>query len=516
MERGLALIGRILFAGMAAACAVVIAVAAFNWAMTERFGLHTQWREALLVSAVAFVLCTIGSAVLLALLTVLRKRWIVRSYQAAVIGGLIFWVAPSALTRSLGVGLISLPAGIVAGLLLSTPTQHRFGKLGSAALTTGLLAWLFLVAAPAIHALQENRLEQRSAGASLLGDRIMGGVVRGPDLWLFNQGGKLATIRLADHQPTVRASAGVAALAADGPRLWALLAPSFNWRLEHQPAARFQLAWLEVGHWHSFSQQSYAADERPLALAPIPGGAVVLGPKRLYILRVPSDPAVTRTLSNPIDPSGQYVMAAAGAHALYVGVNRGEFGGGLLRIDLTTGSVEAIDRRDDHRLCSGPLNGACDPVTGLVPDPVKPSCVFASIGLAHMMWSGRVVRVCGERVETVFERPILPIGERIRRALSSRAREFPPQTEPVFGITPAPGGFWAVTPRGLYRWSHGQVERHSFPKLEEAHGLALSTTVPGLAVVSTDANAAYSLSGFTPLVFAEPNYRDDAGSPSYR
>lgn len=227
----------------------------------------------------------------------------------------------------------------------------------------------------------------------------------------------------------------------------------------------------------------------------------MLGPKKLYVVQS-GGKSTTRTLSQAIKPWGQFVTALVGEDAMYVGANRGEWGGGLLHIKVSTGDVAQVERRDDRGLCSGPLNGDCDPVTGLVADAEWPGCVFASIGLAHMSWQGRVLHICGNRIETVFEAEIMPIGVRIQRALSSRARQFPPQTEPIFSLAPAAGGFWAVTPRALYRWKRRVVDRQPFPKLKQIHGLAASTSIPGLVVATTDANAALSLSGTTPLVFA--------------
>lgn len=53
---------------------------------------------------------------------------------------------------------------------------------------------------------------------------------------------------------------------------------------------------------------------------------------------------------------------------VFVGYNAGEFGGGLQRIDRTTGIVSNIDDIDGD-LCGGNLNPACDPVNGLATIP---------------------------------------------------------------------------------------------------------------------------------------------------
>ena len=459
--------------------------------------------EALTFSAATLVASAIASSVLLMVLYLVARfrpfpRWI-----ATVLGGTLFWIVPSVLIRNPAAGLLTLPAGAVAGHLLSMPAGRGMSQSAKVVLACGPLLWLALLAMSAVDTMQESRSAHTLASGSPLGDGVLGGIVFGPELWLFNQGGKMVSFRTSDWRPVVRANAGVTAIATSGSVLWALSAPTFDWRADHQPAARFRLAARTGRHWTYSAWQDYAVDERPLALALGPQGPVVLGPKRLYLFPKAARSTIIRALSEPIGAAGQFTTAVVGRDTLYVGINRGEFGGGALRISLTTGKVEPIEARDSKELCSGPLNAGCDPVTGLLPDAQTPGCVFASIGLAHMMWTGRVVRICQDRVETVFEAKVLPVGVRIERFLSSRARRFPPQTEPVFALAPAPNGFWAVTPRAIYQWRRGSVERQPFPELKQVHGLAVSTAVPGLIAVSRDANAAYSLSGSTPLIYAQ-------------
>lgn len=496
------LIARFGIVVVAAACSTVILLALFNWAMTERFYLAPSWTESLSVSAVAIGFCAVGSLIFLAIMSLVNRLRPITRWAAAALGGTLFWLAPSMLAMRPGAGLLTLPAGVIVGLLLWRSTPNAVRQPAIIALSCGLLIWLTLLVIPAAEAWRESKLVQQPARKSLLGSRVMGGATLGPDLWLFNQSGKAVSFRFADWQPTLRARSGVAALATGGSSIWALLAPPFDWRLDHQPAARFRLASFVGGRWLYSPWKNYAVDERPLALVVGRTKTIILGPKRLYFLQRDGTPVTTRPLSIPIEAWGQFVATVIGPDTMYVGINRGEWGGGLRRINLATGEVAPVDRRGEKHLCSGPLSTECDPVTGLIVDPNKPNCVFASVGLSHMMWHGRVLRVCGDRVETVFEAQVLPIGKRIERALSRRAREFPPQSEPVFALAPAPGGFWAVTPRALYRWERGKVDRHRFPDLKQIHGLAVSQSIPGLVIVTTDANAAVSLSGFTPLVFA--------------
>jgi hypothetical protein len=200
-------------------------------------------------------------------------------------------------------------------------------------------------------------------------------------------------------------------------------------------------------------------------------------------------------------------VTLAVGHDLYVGINQGEWGGGLRRINLTSGAVVNIERRIGSNICAGPLNTDCDPVTGLARDDEHPGCLLASVGLSHLMWHGRVVRICGQKIETIFDAPILPIGVRIHRALSEKERRKTLDTEPVFGLMTAPGGFWALTPRSIYRWERGRVEARSLSNPENINGIVVSRSVEGLLAIYTDANAIRSLSGYTPLLFADPTKR---------
>lgn len=504
MGRAAGLLFRLVTAALAAGNSVIIALAVYNWAMTERFSLSAPWREALLISGVAVICCGVGSLLLLAVLSALGRLRPLSRWSAAAIGGLLFWLAPSALLLHFGPGLLAIPAGIVAGaILFGARSDAQAGGLpGKLAFACGLLLWLGLLLMPAREAWQDYQLASQPASKSLLGERIMGGIAFGSELWLYNQGGKAVSYRLTDWRPTLRSSSGVAALASARGTLVALVAPAFDWRADHQPAGRFRLASYSHGGWAYGRWQSYPADERPLALALHSGRSMILGPKNLYSMGSSSGSVGVLPLSQAIEPWGQFVTAVTGDGSMYVGINRGEWGGGLLRVKLSTGEVRTVDEPEDQELCSGPLNSACDPVTGLVPDPMRSGCVFASVGLSHMMWHGRVLRVCGDQMETIFEAEVLPIGERVRRAFSSRARSFPPQTEPVFALAPAKGGFWAVTPRALYHWRQGTVDRAAFPSLEHVDGLAVSKAIPGLVLATTDANAAVSLSGVTPLAFA--------------
>jgi hypothetical protein len=178
---------------------------------------------------------------------------------------------------------------------------------------------------------------------------------------------------------------------------------------------------------------------------------------------------------------------------LFAGVNRGEFGGGLLRADLNTGRVTVIDRRSGE-LCGGPLNADCDPVHAVTSEPWKPGCVVAAIGLVHFFSHGRLVEICGDDVQTLLSRPYLPTGS----ALPGNSKDF--STVAFFGLARAGDAVLAAGNDGLYRVSGKGVEREPLPTFKDVGGIKVSFDVPGFVVVLTDVNSRKSLSGSVPLL----------------
>jgi hypothetical protein len=199
------------------------------------------------------------------------------------------------------------------------------------------------------------------------------------------------------------------------------------------------------------------------------------------------------TLSSPLKLGVQQEIVILENGTAYAGANLGEWGGGLQRVDLTTGTVSTIEKRESNQLCSGPLNSECDPVTSVIPDAINANCVIAAVGLSHFLTSGRILRVCGSEVSVIWARSV-------KTSFGNRAIS---ETLPIFGLAVNPkGGFWSVSPGELHSFrSNGEHDKKiPMPKLRKVSGVALSTDIEGIVVVSTDANWAVSLSGYTPLV----------------
>jgi hypothetical protein len=180
--------------------------------------------------------------------------------------------------------------------------------------------------------------------------------------------------------------------------------------------------------------------------------------------------------------------------SVYLGFNNGEWGGGLQRVELRTGVVTNVERRDTKELCAGPLNSACDPVTGVIPDPRNKDCILAAVGLVHMFSHGRILRVCGKDASLIFEKT------HTLDVLNGHELKV---TEAFFGLTLATdGGFWAITSEKLYHFGADGTEKEecALPELKPVSGIYLSRELPGVIVVRTDTNWAVSVSGYTPIL----------------
>ncbi len=216
----------------------------------------------------------------------------------------------------------------------------------------------------------------------------------------------------------------------------------------------------------------------------------VVTPNRVFLIRDGRTKAVM--LSRPL-PGALASSLHVEGDRLFVGLNRGEFGGGLLRVDLRTGRVAAVDRKANE-LCGGPLNSDCDPVHGVAAEPWKPGCVVAAIGLVHMMSHGRLVEICGDDVRTLLSRPYKTgtSGGRIGRD------DF--VTVAFFGVARSGAELLAAGVDGLYRVSAQGAEREPLPAFKDVGGIKVSFEAPGVVLVLTEVNARKSLSGSVPLV----------------
>lgn len=189
-------------------------------------------------------------------------------------------------------------------------------------------------------------------------------------------------------------------------------------------------------------------------------------------------------------------VAFAEGGKVWVGLNAGEWGGGLWRIDVKSGTVEAVERNRSGDLCGGPLNGGCDPVNGITSAPWDRSCVVAAIGLVHFMSHGRLIEVCDTDIRRIYFKPLAP--QPPRGTLDDGE---PSSTVAFYGLARSGRTVWAVGLDGLYGFSgEREPEFRPLPKFENRAGYLVSFEVPGVVLVMTGANQRAALSGSVPIM----------------
>lgn len=182
---------------------------------------------------------------------------------------------------------------------------------------------------------------------------------------------------------------------------------------------------------------------------------------------------------------------------LYVGLNSGEWGGGLKRIDRRSGRVVTLERNATSDRChGGPLNTACDPVHAIAPIPWRPDCVAIAVGLVHFFSHGRLAEICGERVETFYSTEIpLDLGgdsEGVEAVTTSAA---------FFGLVESGRTLRAAGLDGIYRiGAEGLIDIAPYPEFREVRGVRLNFDLPDVILVVTRINRRASVRGAAPLM----------------
>lgn len=335
--------------------------------------------------------------------------------------------------------------------------------------------------------------------------RIVKALCTGGRLWLLLDGGRLITIDLPMSQPGQQSFAGpvVDLDMGDDELLWML-------HLKAPGSCTVVARRCAKGNWSVRGEVDFMAGERIVGLQVLDGRPLILTTARL--LRSTSAGWTSLRVKmplgegDPLDPWLQTSLAVTSDGSLYVGLNHGEWGGGLRRVDLATGDIETIRDvpENSEDLCEGKLNPACDPVTSLAVDPANGSCLLAGVGLRHFLEEGRILRVCRESVTPYFEKAYPPAAaERGSEGGTPPEERQITQMEGVFGMAAGKNGVWAVTGGGVYHIDGpGKWHRFQMPELDEYGDLQISTAIPGLVVLATDVNWANSVSGMTPLIAA--------------
>lgn len=198
------------------------------------------------------------------------------------------------------------------------------------------------------------------------------------------------------------------------------------------------------------------------------------------------------------DLPGGVVVTHPDGDVLYVGVNAGEWGGGLHRLNLRTGLVETINALGGSDPCDGPLYAQCDPVTGIAAMPGKPGCIAVSTALEHMMTrKGSLLSVCDRTVATLYAPPL-------------KTDPPPPSpwvhTVPFRGLVARNGVLWSAGADGLYRFdpARGKGRATAMPAFHKVGPASVSFAVPGMVLVQSAINQRHAAGGGAVLMVVRP------------
>ncbi len=307
-------------------------------------------------------------------------------------------------------------------------------------------------------------------------------------LWLLSDLGYLVTIdpaqktsaKVAVPETPIELCRGVA-----GPVVMTGVDKGDSWTLRRRVG----------GDWQGIG--TIANGGEPLIAMDCSGDRVsVLTARRLIQVGPGGQKAIA--LSQPFDRVGVMATMHDTGDAMLVGLDAGEWGGGLRRIDRATGRVTLIENKaSGDKWCKKPLDAACDPVNGIAAMPGKPDCFVLAIGLVHMSPQGRLLSLCGSKVAMIYYKPYT-----IERWAGYDPNVQPPfETVPFFGLTRTPDALWAVGTDGLYRMGDGGMVTFSkMPDFETIDGISVSFALPDLILVRTTINQRVSLSGAVPML----------------
>lgn len=352
--------------------------------------------------------------------------------------------------------------------------------------------WFFIIATCPSLASWSYGLEPRREGQE---DSISRAVFAGGHVWLLSDAGELSRIRPGDE---VRVDAGLPEPALDicvsGSHVKVLTCKRTRckkWKVR---------TWID-GRWLAGTVLLAEGDDF-VALTCGQDGDIVLTDRRMIEVQggkqvvVPLAPGLGDQLVKTV---GSVVSTHVTADHVFVGINVGEWGGGVKRIDRETGEIAVIEKNTTGELCGGPLNSACDPVTGIAEVPWKAECLAIAIGLVHFSPHGRIVELCKDEVRSLYFKSAGDVG------LAGREEEDeqPFRTVAFFGLVRVGDELIAAGTDGVYRFeSSGEPKMGVLPRFESIGGIGVSFDIPDVVLVLTGINQRRSISGNVPLLVA--------------
>jgi hypothetical protein len=312
-------------------------------------------------------------------------------------------------------------------------------------------------------------------------------------LWLLTDGGAVSTIAAGSNQ---RREVTLPESALD---LWSRGGRPMVLTSKREGGTTWTIRFWDHDRWISTATVAIS-DEAFIAASSSNTATVILTSRRLI--------EVSQNEFRDVDVSWPEHQALRGIPSMHLtpdqvllGLNAGEWGGGMVAIDRTTGTVRSIGNRSGDP-CDGILSAQCDPVTGIADEPGHPGCVVSSIGLRHFLPTGRVVEVCGTAVHTVYSSKDSSLGLNLLKRIGIAAKDADrAASTPFFGIAAHENAIWAVSPDCLYQIKlDGSAVAHPLPTFRTVGTIQVSFADPHFVLVRTDINERHSLGGSVPIL----------------
>jgi hypothetical protein len=303
-------------------------------------------------------------------------------------------------------------------------------------------------------------------------------------LWLLSDAGELSSIA---EGKDVRLDAGLTAPVLD---VCVQKGQVKAIKCENDSCQNWTLYSWASGKWSSSTVVPTVGDAF-IALSCATDREIVLTSRRM--IETTSGKPAAVVLSETLRPGAVISVHGTSDH-VFLGINAGEWGGGLRRIDRRTGQLVAIEQKGPG--CEGPLNGSCDPVNGIATVPWKPDCIAVAIGLVHFVPHGRIVEVCKNHIRRIYFKPL---GERTANAEARGSEPF--ETAAFFGLARIGNELVAAGIDGVYRIdASGKARSTPLPKFKKIGDIDISFDLPDLVLVLTKINQRQSISGSAPLL----------------
>jgi hypothetical protein len=221
---------------------------------------------------------------------------------------------------------------------------------------------------------------------------LVRGVVFDGRVWVLSLSGRLWSVGLDSQKSAEESVPGrVVDICTSGPSLFALIG--------EPGAARWTLETSDGNAWRQ-SASIAGVRGRMFGIACLPQKVLILATHRLITV---SGSSTSSMYVSTATPAFGRVTLFPWRGYLYAGIDKGEWGGALWRIDRRTGTTIAFSSGTND--CRGPFDPYCSPITGIANDPWVPGCIVASIGLAHLDGrTGRIIQICGHRLSTLYSK----------------------------------------------------------------------------------------------------------------